>query len=282
MVNESTIELLFNFMNKVRPEYMGMSLRYEYDSTYPMVKVTLIADGKFPFPIMTFEMFQNLFFSFLYEDMKYFGLNRSDFQPFFKDVIFNGKEIPTKGIIVDDELSDRINDFYDEAKKSTTLTVGLNEGTKIELLNNKIITYEEDEGDILYFTYTYTPSLIKMNGIPITKKSIQYAIDKLNIDNVQADDVIYIISNLIYEESSDRRFVHGDETYEKFYSIINNSGYSYSSRLTKDIGVFFTIYLRSYQGIDLYGTSDYTDNDDAELMDYILGFLEGQNGDFPY
>ena len=282
MVNESTIELLFNFMNKVRPEYMGMSLRYEYDTTYPTVRVTLIADGKFPFPIMTFEMFQNLFFSFLYEDMKYFGLKHSDFQPFFRHVIFNGKEIPTKGVIVDDELSNRISDFYNEANKSTTLTVGLNDGTKVELLNNKITTYEEDEGDILYFTYTYTPGLIKMNGIPMTEKSIQYAIDKLNIDNVEVGEVIHIISNLIYEESSDRRYAYADETYEKFYNMIIDSGYSYSSRLTKDIGVFFTIYLRSYQGITLYGSSDYTENDEIELMDYILGFLEGQKGDFPY
>lgn len=282
MVSESTLKLVFNFMNKVRSKYMGMSLRYEYDFTYSTTIVTLIADGKFPFPIMTFKMFQYLFFSFLYEDMRYFGLKHSDFKPYFRNVIFNGKEIPTKGIILDDELSDKINDFYDESKKITTLTVGLNDGTKVELLNNEIITYEDDEDEILYFTYTYTPTLIKMNGIPMTKKSIQYAIDKLNIGNVQADEVIHIISNLIYEESSDRRYVYGDETYEKFYNVINNSGYSFSSRLTRDINIFFTIYLRSYQGVDLYGTSDYTENDEVDLMDYILGFLESQKGDFPY
>lgn len=284
MIDDNKLEGFFKYLNKVRSKYHDMTLSFSYEIIGPNRIVTNIyADGKFPLPIMTREMFQNLFYTLFNKDSVLFAIDKTKRNLFFVNPYFNGEEV-SYGVTIDDELSNSIQDFYNQALKQTDLTVlgGNNESIKITLLNNKITTYIDNGGDIILFAYTYNPSLIKLNGLPFTLKTIEYYLEQTEQTfDYEVSDIVLSISNLIYGETSDRHFAYHDEIFEKFYAMINNSGYRYDSLLTEDIWVFFNVYLRNYQGIDVYGSSDYPSEEDDTVVGDFIGFLEGNRGNYP-
>lgn len=286
MIDDNKLEGFFKYLNRVRSKYHDMTLSFSYEIMGPnRIDVYINAEGKFPLPIMTREMFQNLFYTLFIKDSRLFAIDNSKRNVFFVKPYFNGEEV-SYGITIDDELSNSIQDFYNEATKKTELTVSrdnsMDNTIKITLINNKITTYIDDEGDIILFTYTYNPSLIKLNGLPISLKSIEYYLEETEQSfDYDVSDIVIAISNLINDESSDRYFTYHDEIFEKFYAMINNSGYRYDLSLSEDIGLFFNVHLRSYQGIDVYGSSDYPSGEDGTTVSDFLGFLEGNRGNYP-
>lgn len=286
MIDDNKLEGFFKYLNSVRSKYHDMTLSFSYEIVGPNRIGTYInAEGKFPLPIMTGEMFQNLFYTLFIKDSRLFAIDKSKINNFFVKSYFNGEEV-SYGITIDDELSNSIQDFYDEATKKTELTVSrdnsMDNTIKITLLNNKITTYIDHESDMILFAYTYNPSLIKLNGLPFTLKTIEYYLEETEQSfNYDVSDIVTMISNLIYGESHDRYFTYEGEIFEKFHAMLNNSGYRYDLSLSKDIGLIFNVFLRSYQGIDIYGSSDYPSKEDETTVSDFLGFLEGNRGNYP-
>lgn len=286
MVDNNKLEGFFKYLNSVRSKYHDMTLSFSYEIIGPnRIGVYINAEGKFPLPIMTRGMFQTLFYTLFIKDSRLFAIDKSKINNFFVKSYFNGEEV-SYGITIDDELSNSIQDFYNEATKKTELTVSrdnsMDNTIKITLLNNKITTYIEDESDMILFAYTYNPSLIKLNGLPFTLKTIEYYLEETEQSfDYDVSDIVTMISNLIYGETSDRHFAYHDEIFEKFYAMLNNSGYRYDLPLTEDIGLIFNVFLRNYQGIDIYGSSDYPSEEDETTVSDFLGFLEGNRGNYP-
>lgn len=286
MIDDNKLEGFFKYLNSVRSKYHDMTLSFSYEIMGPnRIDVYINAEGKFPLPIMTREMFQNLFYTLFIKDSRLFAIDNSKRNIFFVKPYFNGEEV-SYGVTIDDELSDTMQDFYNEATKKTELSVSAgnspDETIKITLLNNKITTYIDDEGDMILFAYTYNPSLIKLNGLPFTLKTIEYYLEETEQSfDYDVSDIVTSISNLIYGETSDRHFAHHDEIFEKFYVMLNNSGYRYDLSLTEDIGLIFNVFLRNYQGIDIYGSSDYPSEEDDTVVADFIGFLEGNRGNYP-
>ena len=299
MIGEEKIELIFKLMNRVRSEYEGMTLSYEYttDKTTSPTQylITMNVTGKFPFPLMTFTMFQELFWDFYYRDSKYFGVTmiNSGSVVRFNEVIFNGNELDDDEITISGKLKEDLQSFYTKNTKESTLSVRLENpasGKKrinITLVNNKIEYEELNNEDLIYFIFGYTPTEIVLDGHPITTKTMQYYIDNTELtlnssdDELTVDDIFGSINNLIYEESQDRVFTDNFVVFEQFYDLINNSGYEYNSPLTEEIGIFMRLYLRGFAGIDYVETGDYPNVWDQEVVSNFLVFLEGQNGNYP-
>ena len=303
MVEEEKIVQVIKLMNRVRSEYRGMSLSYEYNQDKTTNPTTYLIDmnitGKFPFPFMSRAMFEDLFWDFFYRDSKYFGIGKNNISGsvvLLNTIVFNGDDLDKTEVIVSNKFMEDFQSFYNEAYKESTLVVNL-DGTHsprkrmtIKLVDNKLNYEIENQGDIIYYIFSYQPTKIVLDGYPITTKTMQYYIDQtepmFDIDdvdenNVHVDDIFRAINNLIYEESQDRAFTDDFIIFEKFYNLINNSGYEYNTPLTVNIGIFMSLFLRGFAGIDTVESGDYPDEYETQLVDNFLGFLEGQKGDYP-
>tara|TARA_R110000796_G_scaffold3222_8_gene12380 strand:- start:1288 stop:2175 length:888 start_codon:yes stop_codon:yes gene_type:complete len=294
MIEEEKVELIINFMNNVRSEFMGMTINYEYEhdssNHFPYI-ITMNVTGKFPLAIMSFEMFEGLFWYFFYRDSKYFGINRmklsrpsSEFR--LSTVFFNGDNIDRDEVIMSDHLSERFQEFYNECTKESTILInmGNDKGTTIKLLDNKIDYKIHNEGDIINYTFAYIPKQMVLDGYPFTTKTIHFYIDKMKPRGrgflLTVDDIFNSINNLIYEENMLMEFRDNLSVNKKFNDIFNRGEFNHSLTEENEINITMELYIEDFSGINV-GVADYPEKWEQEAIVSFLKFLEELNGYYP-
>ena len=177
---DTQFDMLIQFMNQTRSKYMGMDITYEMDekeSPRDLRPINLYLEGEFPLPIITKSMFEDLFLSFFMKDSPYFNIPKILTKTFYiRNVILNGKKIGNN-LTLSDKLKNSIQDYYNNITKYFKVTLPLNSTVKTLLLegyNSKIDYYFEleDNDFARYDVIIKNPELLKLNGNPFTRKTI--------------------------------------------------------------------------------------------------------------
>ena len=207
---DTQFDMLIQFMNQTRSKYMGMDITYEMDeknSHNGLRPIDMFVEGDFPLPILTKSMFSDMFDSFFMKDSPYFNIPKILNKTFYiRNVILNGEKIGNN-LTLSDKLKNNIQDYYKNITKYFKVTLPLNSTVKSLLLegyNSKINYYFEleDEDFIRFDAIINNPELLKLNGNPFTRKTINdfiESVEGLPTEEVSPDYIFELISNLVTE-----------------------------------------------------------------------------------
>ena len=288
---DTQFDMLIQFMNQTRSKYMGMDITYEMDekdSNTGLRPINLYLEGEFPLPIITKSMFEDLFVSFFMKDSPYFNIPKILNKTFYiRNVILNGKKIGNN-LTLSDKLKNNIQDYYNNITKYFKVTLPLNSTVKTLLLegyNSKIDYYFElkDNDFARYDVIIKNPELLKLNGNPFTRKTINdfmESVEGLPTERVSPDYIFELISNLFTEESRDRHFNIDGEIFSSFYDMLYDSGMDYNNALTENLSVFIQTSLVSYDGLNNLNYGEYLEDDDFEVLDMFINWLETNKGKY--
>lgn len=288
---DTQFDMLIQFMNQTRSKYMGMDITYEMDekdSNTGLRPINLYLEGEFPLPIITKSMFEDLFESFFMKDSPYFNIPKILNKTFYiRNVILNGKKIGNN-LTLSDKLKNNIQDYYNNITKYFKVTLPLNSTVKTLLLegyNSKIDYYFEleDNDFARYDVIIKNPELLKLNGNPFTRKTINdfmESVEGLPTERVSPDYIFELISNLLTEESRDRQLNIDGEMFSSFYDMLYDSGMDYNNALTENLSVFIQTSLVSYDGLNNLNYGEYLEDDDFEVLDMFINWLETNKGKY--
>lgn len=288
---DTKFDMLIQFMNQTRSKYMGMDITYEMDekeSPRDLRPINLYLEGEFPLPIITKSMFEDLFVSFFMKDSPYFNIPKILNKTFYiRNVILNGEKIGNN-LTLSDKLKNNIQDFYDDITKYFKVTLPLNSTEKRLLLegyNSKIDYYFElvDEDFARYDVIIKNSELLKLNGNPFTRKTINdfiESVEGLPGEKSSSNYIFELISNLLTEESRDRHFNIDGEIFSSFYDILYDSGMVYNNVFSENMSVLIQTSLVSYDGLDNLNYGEYLEDDDFEVLDMFVNWLETNKGKY--
>jgi len=288
---DTQFDMLIQFMNQTRSKYMGMDITYEMDeknSHNGLRPIDMFVEGDFPLPILTKSMFSDMFDSFFMKDSPYFNIPKVLNKTFYiRNVILNGDKI-SQNLTISDTLKNNIQDFYDDITKYFKATLPFNSTEKRLLLegyNNKIDYYFEleDEDFARYDIIIKNSELLKLNGNPFTRKTINdfiESVEGLPIEKSSSNYIFELISNLLNEESKDRHFNFDNEIFSKFYDVLHGSGMVYNNLFSENLSILMTVVLTSYDGLDNLNYGEYLEDDDFEVLDMFVNWLETNKGKY--
>ena len=141
----------------------------------------------------------------------------------------------------------------------------------------------EDNDFARYDVIIKNPELLKLNGNPFTRKTINdfmESVEGLPTERVSPDYIFELISNLFTEESRDRHFNIDGEIFSSFYDMLYDSGMDYNNALTENLSVFIQTSLVSYDGLNNLNYGEYLEDDDFEVLDMFINWLETNKGKY--
>lgn len=288
---DTQFDMLIQFMNQTRSKYMGMDITYEMDekdSHNGLRPIDMFVEGEFPLPIITKYMFEDLFESFFMKDSPYFNIPKILNKTFYiRNVILNGKKIGNN-LILSDTLKNSIQDYHNNMTKYFKVTLPLNSTVKTLLLegyNSKIDYYFEleDNDFARYDVIIKNPELLKLNGNPFTRKTINdfmESVEGLPTERVSPDYIFELISNLLTEESRDRHFNFDGEIFSSFYDMLYDSGMEYNNAFSENLSVLIQTSLVSYDGLNNLNYGEYLEDVDFEVLDIFVNWLETNKGKY--
>ena len=287
---DTKFDMLIQFMNQTRSKYMGMDITYELGEKEPdngLRPIDIFVEGDFPVPILTKVMFSDMFVSLFMKDSPYFNIPKVLNKTFYiRNVILNGKKIGNN-LTLSDKLKNNIQDYYKNITKYFKVTLPLNSTVKSLLLegyNSKINYYFEleDEDFIRFDAIINNPELLKLNGNPFTRKTINDFIESVEgiSEEVSPDYIFELISNLVTEESRDRHFNVDGDIFSSFYDMLYDSGMVYDNIFTENISVLIQATLPSYDGLNNLNYGEYLEDVDFEVLDMFVNWLETNKGKY--
>jgi len=287
---DTKFDMLIQFMNQTRSKYMGMDITYELGEKEPdngLRPIDIFVEGDFPVPILTKVMFSDMFVSLFMKDSPYFNIPKVLNKTFYiRNVILNGKKIGNN-LTLSDKLKNNIQDYYKNITKYFKVTLPLNSTVKSLLLegyNSKINYYFEleDEDFIRFDAIINNPELLKLNGNPFTRKTINDFIESVEgiSEEVSPDYIFELISNLVTEESRDRHFNVDGDIFSSFYDMLYDSGMVYDNIFTENISVLIQVTLPSYDGLNNLNYGEYLEDVDFEVLDMFVNWLETNKGKY--